>query len=762
MKVSITTHWKSFTVKPSNQVTGYIRNVAYTKVETVTIKQLSEILDAGRTIACGVHLPTDEMKTVWENESHLSKKEQTKFHISKQTFKNQQVFAVDIDDGNLTLEQLKAKIERINIPYAIIYKTFSYREDEKRWRIVFVNDKVVYSEEDVKAIYNYLIWRLHPNEDYTQEELAKIDISGTDIARLTFGAKEIVELNEDAVCSILKEAKSDENYFEAAEFIEKVKLAKKMMGLKAKAEKSRSKKQKSPKIIIPELELPTSPNLDVDNYIQSLHEEFERTGTISPLDASLIDTRNEASIGDISLTFQGIPLVQGDSLTRLKQVDNVESELYDLSLDVKQLYEIICDNLVNLDDDLKPLVVDFTDRYHFIDQLKLTDLLKNDMVEVKADTLIHCLLAHHDDSTPSAKIISFEKNEDYQFYHCYGCGTTYRTFGFIDHIFESYALLEGRKHTTMDTINLVYNLLDIELGSKYQKRVERQIKHDRAFIRDLPADSEIAKLLRKKRMIGFYLDLYDIADMKLSFESILKDDTENSIAFIAANTYISRYMRRLDHEGSSQSQVNKKLNWMARVGLIEKKSYDELTVKEKNTLRKYKNKILQKENIVIGEVTKKDYKDKDMFVYRLTPLSDSLLRNVVDLAKNELALGCRSRGQSKAQTTATYGVKKSQSVYLYDNVNYTKEEQKYLKLAYKAVKKLLESQQYFTEKELDANIDKSRNHFKKADKERLRFKLLPDIIQAHNLSKRRCNKALRSRYNISDSVKCDILFVDEA
>ena len=144
MKVSITTHWKSFTVKPSNQVTGYIRNVAYTKVETVTIKQLSEILDAGRTIACGVHLPTDEMKTVWENESHLSKKEQTKFHISKQTFKNQQVFAVDIDDGNLTLEQLKAKIERINIPYAIIYKTFSYREDEKRWRIVFVNDKVVY------------------------------------------------------------------------------------------------------------------------------------------------------------------------------------------------------------------------------------------------------------------------------------------------------------------------------------------------------------------------------------------------------------------------------------------------------------------------------------------------------------------------------------------------------------------------------------------------------------------------------------------
>lgn len=763
MKVNITTHWKCYKVKPGKRESGYIRNINYTKVESVTVEELAGIFANGRTIACGVHLPTDEMKATWEREQSLPKNERKNFYISSKTFKEQQVFAVDIDDGNLTFEELKSKMERIKIPYAIMYKTLSYQEDSKRWRVVFVNDKIVYSEQDVNDIYMYLIWKLHADTNYTESELAEIDLSGTDVARLTFGAKEIVEVNKDAVCSLLKEAKKEENQIQFNAFFKKVRLAKKIKGLKNQAEKIKNKnnqkKAKSNRISIPKIEKQSILSLDVDSYINSLHEEFERTGTIGSVGGSPIDTKRSELIGDISSTFEDIPIVQGVSFNG---VESAESEMYDLSLNVKQIYEIICDNLRNLDEDLKPMIVDFTDRYYFIDQLKLTDLLKNDLVEIKENVLINCLLVHHDDSTPSAKIIPFESNSDYQLYHCYGCDTTYRTFGFIDHIFEAYALLEGRTHDTMDTVELVYSLLDIELGSKYQKRVEKQIKHDRAFIRDLPADSDIAKLLKRKRMIGFYLDLYDIADMKLSFESILNNDKENSIAFVAANTYISEYMKRLNHEGSSQSQVNKKLNWMARVGLIEKKPYSDLTVKEKESMRKYKNKMLQKENIVIGELPKKPYKEKDIYVYKLNPLSDSLLRKVVDFAKKELACGCRSRGQSKAQTTAAHGAAKSKSVYLYDNdVLYTEEQRLYLKLAYKAVKKLLNEQKYFTEDDLDANIDKSRNHFNKADKKRLRFKLLPDLMNEFNLKKQRCNKALRAKYNISETIKCDILFANE-
>ena len=770
MKVKVTTHWKVFTKKPTDAEVSYVRSIFHTEVKSVSIKELANIFSAGRTIACGVHYATDEMNAIREKEKDLPPKQQQKFYISSKTFNQQQVFAVDLDDGNLTLDEIKAKMKAIDIPYAIIYKTLSYCEDDKRWRIVFVNDKIIYSEKDVNAIYTYLIWKLHEGKEYTDSELAKIDLSGTDVARLTFGAKEVVEVNEGATCSLLADAKNEVNQLLADDFFKKVRLAKSKEAQLKKVETSRQKQDKhsknSNRLPIPAVEKQAITDLAINAYLESLQAEFNSTGVITPVGDSPFDTKkNEASmIGDIGATFEALPIIQGNfSGSSVHSTVNGEA-MYKFSLDIKQVYEILCKNLKRLrdddDDELLPDVLDYTDRYLFIDKIKLTDLLKNDVVTIEENQLFNCLLSHHDDSTPSAKIIPYNSNKDYQFYHCYGCGTTYRTFDFINHIFESYALLEGRQHSTMDTLNLIYKLLDIELGSKYQRRAQKQIKHDKAFIRDLPADSPIAKIFSLKRIFGFYLDLYEIADMKLSYESILNDDEENSIAFIAANGYISRYMARLGHEGSAQSTVNKKLNWMARMGLIQKIAFDDLTAKEKASMLRYKIKTLGKDAVILGKQDGKGFKDKDIFVYKLKPLSDSLLRQVVERFENERKSGCRAKGQSKAQTTAMYGVDVSQSLYLYDDTRHTEVEKKYLKLGKKAIERLLETQGYFTEDDLDKNIDKNRNHFKANEKKRLRENLLPAFVLGFNLKKQRCNKSLRERFNIGTDVKCNIWFID--
>lgn len=756
MKVKVTTHWKGYKKKPKE--VPYVRDMKFVKVETVDVKELAKIFASGRTIACGVHEPTPQMKKVIQEQEGLPKKQQERFYISSETFKEQQVFAVDIDDGNLTLEEIRNKMKNIDIPYAVIYKTFSYTEDDRRWRIVFVNDEVVYSEQDVKSIYTYLIWRLHSDTDkvYTDAELAEIDISGTDIARLTFGAKEVVEVNENAICSLLEDAQDEYNQVLADDFITMVRIAKAKENAKKQGdeEADQSLKRKDVRLELPRMNTETF-DLAITGYIEALQEEFNSTGTIAPVDSLLLETLKPELTGKIDSTFLSVPVTHGGSLHKSNR--RMNEGLYELSLNTQQLYEIICTNLKNLDSHLKPSKVDYTDRYLAINTLKITDLLRNDTCLIRENENIHCLLLHHDDSTPSATIRTYGKNGEFQKYRCHGCDTGYHTFDFIHHIFEGNALLQGRKHSIKDTLDLVYALLDVEVGSDYQKKCEQQINHDRRYIRDIDKETPFGKMLDYRKLRWFLMDLYDIADKKLSPESILNSDEENSLAFIAANTYISEYLSRLGRKGASQGRVNYKLNLLARIGLIEKVTFSELKPKERASMIKYKIKTLGKEAYELRK--KEKYKDKDIMVYKIHPLSDSLIKTALERLNTEKKKGARAKGQGKSQTLALYGLQEAQAVYVNEKItSFTKSEEKYLELASKVIGELLKEQKYFIESDLDKLVDKHRNHFKASEKKRMRASLFPCLTDKFDLVKARCNKELRLKFGIPASVKCDIWF----
>lgn len=759
MKVKVTVHWKGYKKKPTDA--PYVRNIKFLKVKTVDMKELADILASGRTIACGVHEATPQMKKVIQEQEGLPNQQQQKIYLSSETFKEQQVFAVDIDDGNLTLEEIQNKMKNINIPYAMIYKTLSYTEDNRRWRIVFVNDTIVYTEQDVKTIYNYLIWQLHSDIDkvYTDAELAKIDISGTDIARLTFGAKEVVEVHENAVCSLLEDAKDEYNQVLVEDFIAMVRLAKAKENAKKQVDKevSQSIVRKSVQPSFPRMNADTF-ELALTGYIEALQEEFNATGTITPMDSVLLETEKPELIGKIDSTFLSVPVTYGGSLRQMNP--RMNEGLYELSLNAQQLYEIICTNLKNMESHLKPERVDYTDRYVAINMLKITDLLRNDTCLIRENEAIHCLLLHHDDATPSAKIHTHGENGEFQRYRCYGCNTSYTTFDFIHHIFEANALIQGHKHSIKDTLDLVYALLDVEVGSDYQKKCEQQINHDRRYIRDIDKATPFGKMLDYRKLRWFLMDLYDIADKKLSPESILNSDEENSLAFIAANTYISNYLQGLGRKGASQGRVNTKLNLLARIGLIEKVEFNELKQKEKASIIKYKVKTLGKE---VYELRKKEkYKDKDIMVYKIHPLSDSLIRTALERLQAESKKGARAKGQGKSQTLALYGLQEAQSIYVNEKItSFTKNEQKYLELASKVIDKLLKEQKYFVESELDKLVDVHRNHFKSSEKKRMRESLFPCLVDEFNLVKARCNKKLRLEFDIPASVKCNIWFIEK-
>lgn len=682
MEFQITTHWKEYSEKPSKSEVGYIRALEYNRVTTVTIPELAAILESGRTILGAVH----DVK----NTNYLT--------TCRQTFISQQLFALDIDHANMSLEALKAKLATLPFNYCMIYKTFSFTEDNKRWRVLFLNDSPITTPEYVNFIYRYLIYSMAKN--YTSEDALKIDTRGFDTARLTFGAKEVVEVNPGAICN-----------FETI-LTRQVRDTVEMFFEQLKEDKKKLSEATKTKLLKTQLE--------------------ERQISLE-----------EHQLSDVLNTNYGNSL----NSSTCKNAND-----YDI------LYEIICDNLRNMSfHDDKPESIDVNDAYFFVDNLEITDIIKSDGFIPQINTLFNCILPGHVDNTPSAHIIHSLKNPSQQVYYCFGCmdNHVYKTFDLIHLIFEEYHRLQGEVFTKWNTLNLIFSLLEIEIGSRFQLKVLKQLIHDKKYISKLKPDSEFQKILARKRIKGFYLNLFDLAQEKVSYESLIKEDEKYSAVFIATNTYMSHYMTDRNLKGCSSSGVNAKINWLVRMGLMDKIDYDDLTPSVQLTLEEYKNKMLLRESDYISaEHLKKPC------VYKLKFITNEVITNCVGNRDYEKRWSARAKGQGTKQTTALYGEKRSSEVYNQSKVTYSKKDKRYLEEANLAIKHLIETQRYFTEDELDKNIDKNRNYFTKKAKEKYRIKLLTELMKENNLIKKRCNKRYREIFGIPADVKCDILFID--
>lgn len=113
-------------------------------------------------------------------------------------FKQQQLFALDIDDMNLSLNELKAKFKKY--PFAMIYTSFSHTEEKPKYRFLFVSDRVVTNADEARAV-NIALMKLAG----TADEKCK------DLARIFFAGKEVLEIKEKTfnVDKLLKETNTE-------------------------------------------------------------------------------------------------------------------------------------------------------------------------------------------------------------------------------------------------------------------------------------------------------------------------------------------------------------------------------------------------------------------------------------------------------------------------------------------------------------------------------------------------------------------------
>ncbi|MDO4298269.1 MAG: hypothetical protein Q4C59_07320, partial [Lachnospiraceae bacterium] len=105
-------------------------------------------------------------------------------------FSHQQVYGLDID-GDLKFEDFLDRAKEYQILPAFVYATYSYTEQEQRYRAIFINDCEIDNPQAARILLGMLLL-IFPEADQNCK----------DLARLFFGGKGLLYLDSNAVINI--------------------------------------------------------------------------------------------------------------------------------------------------------------------------------------------------------------------------------------------------------------------------------------------------------------------------------------------------------------------------------------------------------------------------------------------------------------------------------------------------------------------------------------------------------------------------------
>lgn len=160
---------------------GKLRAFTANSLHTMDIFMLADFLKQGYSIHPSCLLTSlNQEKTKHGNPTKYYN--DTCFDASRTT-----LYAVDVDHGNFDINSLK---ELIEVPYAMIYKTFSYREeDNRRYRVLFIGHRPPKDKEEWTRIQQSLMYQfMHPYEGEAIETVeGSLDFSHG-VSRLVLGS----------------------------------------------------------------------------------------------------------------------------------------------------------------------------------------------------------------------------------------------------------------------------------------------------------------------------------------------------------------------------------------------------------------------------------------------------------------------------------------------------------------------------------------------------------------------------------------------
>lgn len=160
---------RNFEHKPTGKETGYIQKRL--AVCEISIEDLAKKLSSGCSFKPAV---LDGTKS--------------------DTWKEQQVFALDFDGGTTVERELK-RAEELNVKPSFVYTTFSHTEENPKFRMVFVMNRVIYNPEERDAIQQMLM-SLFVNSDRVTYERARLFYGGKSGTPCYTGYSDTVSISE--------------------------------------------------------------------------------------------------------------------------------------------------------------------------------------------------------------------------------------------------------------------------------------------------------------------------------------------------------------------------------------------------------------------------------------------------------------------------------------------------------------------------------------------------------------------------------------
>lgn len=405
----------------------------------------------------------------------------------------------------------------------------------------------------------------------------------------------------------------------------------------------------------------------------------------------------------------------------------------------------------------------YNERFDLINKIPLTYLLG-----VNYRQNFNCVLPHHVDRTPSANILY--NADGYERYHCFGCmekGHVLKTSNLLNMIFNK---AYDEQKNVFETIQEVYALIGVDFKSDYQQIGQRVLENNLQLIKDLKnIEQGLDQRLSARNLKHFYLEFLELALQSLTFQPILIEQDKHSCSVFLSNRYLQRQLSAKGLTGTGCiASINKKINFLVTIGLIDKIDYNDLEDHIKEGYRKRLEKLQANKDPkfqrYVEALKQPDY-------YRIHELTPEALKSAFESIEHRRLHAGRSAGQTAKQAKALYGEERAREIYRQPttNLNYNKKELRFLKEARKVLDQKLQTtsddyQGYITEKELLSSIDKKNNHFNKKEKQRYSLVLLPVLMEEYGLIKRPINKLIRAYYNVPEKVTkmSHVMFSKEA
>lgn len=669
-KFKTTINKKTFKQKPNSLEAGMIKLHENNEIITTDVFDLANRINQGHSFHASVldySLNTGVSKKTGEPQKGLN---DTCFTLDTQ------LFAVDIDHANMSYELINSLMFTSNVKPAIVYKTMSYTDDNKRWRVLFLANRPVKSKEEFEIVQKSLTWIFAKHLD-AETFTEKVDFSCVDYSRLSFPCC------EDGIVLVQDET------FDIDAFV------------KTNIENK---------------------TLDKLNEFKSVWKEAERS-------------RN----GEKSKVEK--------TKRKAKTNDKVTTDEY------SELAPTIFKNLADwgMDFNLGVTNIDIYDSFDFINQIPISYLIEQDLY-----TKFSCVLPHHRDSAPSANIV--ETNEGKERYYCFACCDDGHGLSTWDVIYE--IISHELNYNDYDTLKAVVNALGIELGSEYQRGAKNILDYNFTMIDRLGQEDELIKSLIRQGLLGTYTLLMNLTSTRLPLYPLTNNKDDKNPTVFLSTTFVTQYAKSNGLIGhGDRATVTRKINKLAKLGLIRKLAIDEIDAKTLQTTREYRLKAIEREMKFMNEETSRELskqrlaKEKTINFITIYPLNRMLRKKALDTIEYNKKKGVRAKGFSMKQTLASSSKEKAEEVFPQMKCELTKRDKLFIKYALKAVDELMNKQGYFTEKQIISAIDRKGKHFKKAEKE-TKFVQLEQIIKdERNIVTAYANKQHREALNIPTKIK---------